>query len=39
MGLGDFTGQRMTDMDLQVQKSYVSTNVDVVGFPFTTTIF
>jgi hypothetical protein len=39
MDLGDFTGQRMADMDLQVKKSHVSTKVDLVGFPFTITIF
>jgi hypothetical protein len=39
MDLGDFADQRMIDMDLQVQKSHVSTKVDVVGLHFTTTIF
>jgi len=39
MDLGDFAGQRMIDVDLKVKKSHVSTKVDVVGFPFTTTIF
>jgi len=39
MDLGDFAGQRMMDMDLQVQETHVSTKVDVVGVPITTTIF
>ena len=37
--LETFQVMEMTDMDLRVQKSYVSTKVDFVGFPFMSTVY
>lgn len=34
-----FQVTEMTDVDLRVQKSHVSTKVDFIGFPFMSTVY